>query len=114
MGPLADDPLGREDGAPYGRPRHHYPRGAATSGAGLPPLFGNPPSRQALLAKRYSPERLEAACHRALAIGGASYRSIKSILEHGLDRVPLEEQATLELPQEHDNLRGPDYYNSWN
>ena len=66
------------------------------------------------LGKRYSPERLEAACHRALAIGGASYRSIKSILEHGLDRVPLEEQATLELPQEHDNLRGPDYYNSWN
>ena len=66
------------------------------------------------LGERYSPERLEAACHRALAIGGASYRSIKSILEHGLDRVPLQEQATLELPQEHDNLRGPDYYNSWN
>ena len=66
------------------------------------------------LGKRYSPERLEAACHRALAIRGASYRSIKSILEHGLDRVPLQEQATLELPQEHDNLRGPDYYNSWN
>ena len=66
------------------------------------------------LGERYSPERLEAACHRALAIGGISYRSIKSILEHGLDRVPLEEQATLELPQEHDNLRGPDYYTSWN
>ncbi len=62
------------------------------------------------LGDRYSPQRLEAACHRALTIGGVSYRSIKSILEHGLDRVPLEEQATLELPQEHDNLRGPDYY----
>ena len=62
------------------------------------------------LGERYSPERLEAACHRALAIQGVSYRSIKSILEHGLDRVALEEQATLELPQEHDNLRGPDYY----
>ena len=41
------------------------------------------------LGERYSPQRLEAACHRALAIGGVSYRSIKSILEHGLDRIPL-------------------------
>ena len=62
------------------------------------------------LGERYSPERLEAACHRALEIQGVSYRSIKSILEHGLDRVPLEKQETLDLPQEHDNLRGPDYY----
>jgi len=66
------------------------------------------------LGERYSPQRLEAACHRALAIQGVSYRSIKSILEHGLDRLPLEEQATLELPQNHENLRGPDYYTSWN
>jgi len=62
------------------------------------------------LAQRYSPERLEAACHRALVIRGISYRSIKSILEHNLDRAPLEEQASLDLPQEHDNLRGTDYY----
>jgi transposase len=66
------------------------------------------------LGERYSSERLEAACQRALTIRGVSYRSIKSILEHGLDRLPLEEQATLELPQEHDNVRGPDYYTSWN
>jgi len=66
------------------------------------------------LGERYSPQRLEAACHRALAIQGVSYRSIKSILEHDLDRLPLEEQATLELPQNHDNLRGPDYYTFWN
>ena len=62
------------------------------------------------LGERYSPERLEAACLRALTIQGVSYRSIKSILENGLDRVPIEDQATLELPQNHDNLRGPDYY----
>jgi len=66
------------------------------------------------LGERYSPERLEAACHRALATGTVSYRSVKSILEHGLDRLPLEEQATLDLPQNHENLRGPDYYTSWN
>lgn len=67
------------------------------------------------LGDRYSPERLEAACQRALGIRGVSYRSIKSILENGLDRLPLDgEQAVLELPQEHTNVRGPDYYTSWN
>jgi len=64
------------------------------------------------LGNHYSPERLEAACQRALAIGGVSYRSIQSILEHGLDRLPVEEQATLDLPQDHDNLRGSHYYTS--
>lgn len=66
------------------------------------------------LANRYSEQRLESACHRALVIGGVSYRSIKSILEHGMDRVPLEEQATLDLPQGHENVRGPAYYASAN
>jgi hypothetical protein len=62
------------------------------------------------LAKSYSPERLEAAAHRALPLGALSYRSVKSILQSGLDRLPLEGQTTLNLPQEHANLRGPDYY----
>jgi len=63
------------------------------------------------LGDRYGPERLEAACARALRIGGRSYRSVKSILEHGLDREPLaEEQTTLRLPQDHPHLRGPAYY----
>jgi transposase len=64
------------------------------------------------LGKRYSPERLEAACHRALLIRGVSYRSIASILKNGLDRLPAEEeeQASLDLPQSHENLRGSDYY----
>lgn len=66
------------------------------------------------LGNRYTPERLETACARALEIGGVSYRSIKSILEHGLDRLPLEEQATLGLPQSHENVRGSDYYSAWN
>ena len=64
------------------------------------------------LAKRYSPERLEAACFRALRSGAHSYRSVKSILEHGLDRVPLEEQAELTLPAAHENVRGAAYYQS--
>jgi len=35
------------------------------------------------LAQRYGPERLEAACRRALRIHGLSYKSIRSILERG-------------------------------
>jgi len=62
------------------------------------------------LAKSHSRERLEAASRRALQIGGLSYRSVKSILQSGLDRWPLEEQTTLALPREHANLRGPEYY----
>jgi transposase len=63
------------------------------------------------LGDRYGPERLEAACRRALSIGGTTYRSVKSILEHGLDREPLtEEQTALRLPQAHPHLRGPAYY----
>ncbi len=63
------------------------------------------------LGDRYGSERLEAACARALRIGGTTYRSVKSILENGLDSEPLEDpQATLDLPKDHPHLRGPDYY----
>lgn len=64
------------------------------------------------LAKQYTDARLEAAAFRALRSRAATYRSVKSILEHGLDRVPLEEQAQLDLPAEHENVRGASYYNS--
>jgi transposase len=61
------------------------------------------------LSKRFGKERLEAACARALAIRGVSYKSIKSILENNLDAKPLPRQLEL-LPVAHDNLRGTDYY----
>ena len=64
------------------------------------------------LGKRYTPERLEAACFRALRSGAASYRSVKSILEHGLDAVPLEEPSTLTLPSTHQHVRGAAYFTS--
>jgi transposase len=63
------------------------------------------------LGKRYSNERLEAACRRALAMNVCSYRSIKSMLESSLDRQPIE---PVEIPavhgEVHDNVRGSDYY----
>ena len=62
------------------------------------------------LAKRYSDERLEKACERALTIKGVSYRSIKSILVHNLDQHPLPQQIEL-LPVIHENIRGSNYYN---
>jgi transposase len=41
------------------------------------------------LAKRFGPERLEAAALRALEIHARNYPSVKSILEKGLDRIPV-------------------------
>lgn len=62
------------------------------------------------LGEKYSALRLEAACARALRIGAISYKSVRSILQNGLDQVPLEEQIALALPQDHENVRGSDYY----
>jgi transposase len=42
------------------------------------------------LAKTYGAERLEAACTRALAHDSLSYRTVKSILAGGFDRLPAE------------------------
>jgi len=62
------------------------------------------------LAKRYTKERLEAACERAVTIKGVNYRSIKSILENNLDQKILPKQMDL-LSVAHENIRGTDYYN---
>jgi transposase len=63
------------------------------------------------LSQRYGSERLEAACQRALQVGAVSYRSVRSILQVGLDRqeVPAGEPSAT-LPQVHENLRGSSYY----
>ena len=63
------------------------------------------------LARRYDKERLDAACTRALRSGARTYRSVKSILENGLDRAP-DNQMTLTLPAAHRNVRGAAYYST--
>jgi transposase len=63
------------------------------------------------LGKQYPPARLEAAAARALRAHVTTYRSVKSILDHGLDRVPHEAPET-PLPVAHANLRGREYYQS--
>ena len=62
------------------------------------------------LAKTYSDARLEAAAQRALTIGAHSVRSVESILKHRLDEQPLHEAPEPPLPTDHDNLRGPSYF----
>lgn len=62
------------------------------------------------LGKRDGSERLEAACRRALKIGACSYKSIDSILKHGLDQTPLAPASKPVSPPRHANLRGPQYY----
>lgn len=42
------------------------------------------------LAERYPPERVEAACARALAVGDPAYRTIKGILAAGTEREGIE------------------------
>jgi transposase len=62
------------------------------------------------LEKTYSKARLEAASARAVHLQTFSYQSLKSILKHSLDRqLLLESEATHPGPQ-HENLRGPHYY----
>jgi len=62
------------------------------------------------LGDRYGVERLEAACERALAVRAHSYRSVESILRTGLDRQALPAEVPARAHPDHDNLRGPDYY----
>lgn len=63
------------------------------------------------LEKRYGAERLETACQRALQISSPSYKSVKSILQSGLDQQPLEaEQPCATQGIEHRNIRGQAYY----
>jgi transposase len=63
------------------------------------------------LAHHYTPERVEKACTRALAIKAYSYKSIKSILKKGLDQQPLLFEHPEQSPSlNHHNIRGKGYY----
>ncbi|MDD3928076.1 MAG: IS21 family transposase [bacterium] len=62
------------------------------------------------LSRKYPVERLEAACRRGLKINVTTYKSIKSILERGLDQIPLKEDAVQLTLSQHENIRGKEYY----
>ena len=61
------------------------------------------------LAKAHGPERLEAACERALEIGAHSYSSVNSILKNRLEQRKPGKQAE-GPPIDHANIRGSGYF----
>ncbi len=65
------------------------------------------PFQVAYAVSIHKAQGLEAACTRALAM--RSYRSVESILRHGLDKQPMQLPLPLTHP-DHDNVRGPGYY----
>jgi transposase len=62
------------------------------------------------LARSYGSARIEAACRRGNDIGATTYGSIKSILQHGLDRAYANEEPPGGPPIRHGNIRGTRYY----
>ena len=61
------------------------------------------------LARKYGEKRVDRACSRALSFKLYSYRSVKNILDKGLDRIDEEKAYEDRLPL-HDNIRGAEYY----
>jgi hypothetical protein len=91
-------------GAPPGRPGSGPPAGRSGT-AGLSTFESFYRARHVFklelgLRKKYGARRLEAACRRALAFENIRYRTVKNILEKGLDQGPLDERddGQLELP----------------
>jgi transposase len=62
------------------------------------------------LGKRFGRERLEAASERALLLGSPTRGSVLSLLQQGLDQLPLPEATPVQRSLLHENIRGPGYY----
>ncbi len=63
------------------------------------------------LGDSYGKDRLEAASRRALAINALTYKSLASILKHGLEAQPLPEPEESPVTTGwHGNIRGAAYY----
>ena len=62
------------------------------------------------LAKRYGPQRVEAACTLALELGAGHYRHVRDILANGRDLVARAAPEPEWVAPAHDNLRGAANY----
>lgn len=62
------------------------------------------------LSKKYTPQRLERAAERALAIGSPRLHSVRSILQKGLDRLDVNEPTGRSDDTTHAHVRGASYY----
>jgi hypothetical protein len=59
------------------------------------------------LSERHEPPQLEAACQQALAAGDGRLRTVRGLLECGLEHAAPEEAAELSATAAHAFLRGP-------
>jgi transposase len=62
------------------------------------------------LLRPFGADRLEAAAMRAIEIGILTYSSVRSILDHKLDRQAAPKPPGDAVPVLHGNIRGPRYY----
>ena len=62
------------------------------------------------LRTTHGPERLEAACKRANAMGMVGQRYLKSMLQNKLESDPLPDETHKVIPIHHVNVRGSEYY----
>lgn len=65
------------------------------------------------VAQKHGKERMDAACHRALAVAGSSAphrRHIEGILKRGLEREPIAPPPMTPRSIAHENVRGGDYF----
>ena len=53
---------------------------------------------------------MESAAERALLTGAIRYKSVKSILQSGLDSQASEKPPQSRPSPDHENLRGPEYF----
>jgi len=62
------------------------------------------------LVKSYQKNRLDQACKRGLEVGISSCKRLESMLKAGLEQVESQNSEAKKLPQSHEFLRGPSYY----
>jgi transposase len=59
------------------------------------------------LSRQYPAERLNASCRIANREGLSRLKQVRSILQSNRDQLPQQLPITIELPQDHENVRGP-------
>lgn len=62
------------------------------------------------LTRSYPPERVNGCCQLANREGLSRLKQLKSVLASNRDQLPEQPSITLELPQSHDNIRGPNHF----
>ena len=62
------------------------------------------------LTRSFPPERVNGCCQLANREGLSRLKQLKSVLASNRDQLPEQPSFTLELPQSHDNIRGPNHF----